>query len=361
MTEKNIEKILKDALSREEDVSADVKDELFRKMEVQNMKKNGVSFTKIIRGVAAVAACFVLSIGVLANVDEKTSYVVNNILGVRHIAKVVTFRTYEDDNGNGVSAYVEKPRVEGLEDMKKAEDELNGKIDEYYDSLIKLYESEKEVSGEEGHFNMTTGYDVMANNDEYFSIKVWTNIVMGGSTEYHKTFTVNKNLEKVVDFADFFATEEERNALKEVILAKMDEITSKNGDLVYWKDSVVIDDNTKFYINENNEFVVYYDKYEVAPGFMGMQFFTVGKVDKDGKVALVSKESDSFTKVSGKVVEGSMNFVIIEDEDGKLYEFSKEDATIITHSENGLVLGSNVDIYYDASLENLVAFEIEIY
>lgn len=360
MTEKNIEKILKDTLSQEKDVSKEVKDELFRKMEGENMKNNGISFTKIIRNTAAVAACFLLSIAVMANADVTTSDFVNNIPIVKNIAKVVTFRTYEDDNGKGVSAYFEKPKVEGLESMKKAEDELNKKIDEYYDSLIKLYESEKEVSDEEGHFNMTTGYNVMADNDEYFSIRVWTNIVMGGSTEYHKTFTVNKGMEKVVDFSDFFATQQERDALKDVILAKMDEITSKNEDLVYWKENVVIDDNTKFYINENGEFVVYFNKYEVAPGFMGVQSFAVGKADKNGNVTLDDKKSDSFTKVTGKVVEATMNFVTIQDENGTLYDFSTEDATIITHGE-GLLLDSIVDIYYDASLENLVAFEIEIY
>ncbi|HHV11143.1 MAG TPA: DUF3298 domain-containing protein [Clostridiales bacterium] len=68
------------------------------------------------------------------------------------------------------------------------------------------------------------------------------------------------------------------------IIRQMKERADANPDYVYWgvtdNDSsmegfTTVDENTKFYLNSEGKPVVYFDKYEVAPGFMGAQEFVI--------------------------------------------------------------------------------------
>ncbi|MGN0308203.1 MAG: RsiV family protein, partial [Lachnospiraceae bacterium] len=72
----------------------------------------------------------------------------------------------------------------------------------------------------------------------------------------------------------------------ESILSQMDERMAENEDYVYWgsrKDDddidmggfTTVDENTTFYINEAGNPVITFAKYEVAPGFMGVQEFEI--------------------------------------------------------------------------------------
>lgn len=67
----------------------------------------------------------------------------------------------------------------------------------------------------------------------------------------------------------------------EQILEQMDERTAENPDYTYWGSDMdgftTIGDDTRFYINSSGNPVIVFEKYEVAPGFMGAQEFEIVK------------------------------------------------------------------------------------
>jgi hypothetical protein len=86
------------------------------------------------------------------------------------------------------------------------------------------------------------------------------------------------------------------NEIKKQMITQME----KNSDLTYWvknpnkKDDNPIDPFEKikpdqnFYINKDNKLVISFDKYEVAPGYMGIVEFVIPTDVL--KAALVSDE-----------------------------------------------------------------------
>lgn len=65
------------------------------------------------------------------------------------------------------------------------------------------------------------------------------------------------------------------------ILDQMQERTAQNPDYTYWGSDMdgftTISEDSNFYINEAGNPVIVFDKYEVAPGFMGRQEFEIIK------------------------------------------------------------------------------------
>lgn len=105
-----------------------------------------IQFTKK-TGLTAAAA--LLAITVMANVSPTTANAMENIPVLGTIAKVVTFRTFEDTKDN-YEAKIDIPQV-SIGDQ--ANTEVNKSIEEYANQLIAEYEKEvtEDVAGE-GHY-----------------------------------------------------------------------------------------------------------------------------------------------------------------------------------------------------------------
>ncbi len=349
MMEKNVEEILKKSLSGEHDADETLKSEVLGKMKITE-NKNTIKFGKIIRNTAAIAACFVLCIGAAANMSSAAYNVLSGVPAIGTITELITFRTYTDNSGKN-TAYVEKPDIDGYENVTK-------EIDGYIDEIIADYEADRSMSeavGETDRLNMTTGYAIVGETEQLFSIKIWTNTVMAGAQEYNKFFVVDKATGEKITFNDLFPTDEDKAELKELLLAKMYEIGTK-GDVAYNTDSLVIDENTKFYIDGDNRIILSFDKYEVTAGAFGVQEFIVGAL-KDGKAELRENGAYHVEKISGEVLDAAMNNLIIKDYNGETHEIFKGDAVIINHGD-GLLIGDNVTVYYTGVTKGVIYADI---
>ena len=80
-----------------------------------------------------------------------------------------------------------------------------------------------------------------------------------------------------------FGNKDYVKVISENIKEQMRERMKKNSEDVYWLDDDEIDDfkdiskDQNFYINKNNDLVICFDKYEVAPGSSGLVEFTIPK------------------------------------------------------------------------------------
>ena len=106
---------------------------------------------------------------------------------------------------------------------------------------------------------------------------------MGGSQSYAKIFSVDKKSGKQITLKNLFKKgsgyiDRISDNIKEQMRAQMKE----NADVTYFVDDEnnkfnlkSISNKTNFYVNEKGELTLVFDKYEVAPGYMGMVEFSI--------------------------------------------------------------------------------------
>ena len=126
--------------------------------------------------------------------------------------------------------------------------------------------------GEKGNESLTSGYKVVTDNDKLFCLRIDTVIAMGGSQSYAKIFSVDKKSGKQITLKNLFKKgsgyiDRISDNIKEQMRAQMKE----NADVTYFVD----DENNKFNVNEKGKLTLVFDKYEVAPGYMGMVEFSI--------------------------------------------------------------------------------------
>ena len=239
-----------------------------------------IQFTKK-TGLTAAAA--LLAITVMANVSPTTANAMENIPVLGTIAKVVTFRTFEDTKDN-YEAKIDIPQV-SIGDQ--ANTEVNKSIEEYANQLIAEYEKEvtEDVAGE-GHYSVTSSYQVVTDNDKYLSLRINTTVIMASGADFVKIFTIDKATGQVVTLKDLFRDKADYiQALSDNIKEQMRAQMAADDSKMYFfesgeeaaEDFNQITGDESFYFNGNGELVLVFDEYTVAPGYMGVVEFTIPK------------------------------------------------------------------------------------
>ena len=248
---------------------------------------------KVTKWSGAVVTAAMVSIVILANSNQSIAHAMGEIPVLGSISKIVTFRTYTDKTNN-FEANVEVPQID-LEmevntdkeetTISNAANEVNKSIEEYTDMLIKQYETDLKASEGLGNYAMDTSYEVITNNDNMLSIRINTVVAMGGSNSYSKIFHIDKQTDKVITLGDLFKEDSDYiGVISEAIINMMVEQMAADEMISYFYESEVPDwdfkeikEEQNFYINDKEEIVIVFNKYEVAPGYMGMVEFVIPK------------------------------------------------------------------------------------
>ena len=134
----------------------------------------------------------------------------------------------------------------------------------------------------EGYVGMDTTYQILRNDDMLLSVRFETTINAGGSGQYSRSFTLDKQTGKLLELGDLFQPDSDYIALisEEILRQMTQQVEAGEADYFIpggiWSDEecfreIAADQN--FYINDQNQLVVVFDEYEVAPGSMGMPEF----------------------------------------------------------------------------------------
>ena len=233
-------------------------------------------------GIAVAAAAMLVTMGAGTVVTQaKTSLPVYKV----SLAKKYT----NNQKGKQMEASVKIPKVKitGTDGkvMKSESEKLNAAISSYQNKFIKDYKKDVAAikKGEKGNESLTSGYKVVTDNDKLFCLRIDTVIAMGGSQSYAKIFSVDKKSGKQITLKNLFKKgsgyiDRISDNIKEQMRAQMKE----NADVTYFVDDEnnkfnfkSISNKTNFYVNEKGELTLVFDKYEVAPGYMGRVEFSI--------------------------------------------------------------------------------------
>lgn len=257
---------------------------LDREQEKNFPQKRGAGYwsKRIVVGVVAVS----LALVIIVNCNNTIAYAMKDIPVIGSIVEVVIFKTYVSEDKD-MKANVETPYVKVEEDsiVKDAAEEMNQKIQEYTDRVIEQYKDDVKECNGEGYEEVTTDYEVVTDNAQLFSLRINTTVALNTSGITIKIYHIDKTTGKMITLSDLFVEGSDyKTIISENIKEQMrEEMKEKDGEVIYFLDDTEfeewnfksITDEANFYFNEENNLVFVFDKYEVAPGYMGVCEFEI--------------------------------------------------------------------------------------
>lgn len=244
-------------------------------------EQKGVIIMKFAKHTGGVAAAAMLTITLLANLNPTTANAMEQIPVIGSIAKVVTFRTFEDKKGN-FEADIQVPQVT-LENSGETQVPANKSIEEYANEFIADYEKELAANNGEGHYGVDSRYKVVTDTDKYLSIRIDTTLTMASGTQFVKIFTIDKTTGNVITLAELLKNKPAAlEAVSDQIKQQMEAQMAADENIFYFYHSEMPEEDFKgltgdesYYFNQNGELVIAFNEYDVAPGYMGAVEFTI--------------------------------------------------------------------------------------
>lgn len=241
----------------------------------------------IISGVLTTCLAMSFLFVFLVNTNKSFAVSVSTIPVVNQIAKLVTVQNLvEEDDTKLVKANIpaiqntgntdleKRINYEIMEKMNEVLEEANKRAKEYKDAVI-------ETGGTEEDYHpilINIDYEMKYSGDDLVSFLI--NKCETLASAYTEQFIYNVDLEtgKELNLRDVLGDNYKQIIDNEV--CKQIEERKKNPDNIYFEKGEggfegIEDEYQEFYINENRKVVVVFPKYEIAPGYMGIQEFEI--------------------------------------------------------------------------------------
>ncbi|MGX9757803.1 DUF3298 domain-containing protein [Clostridioides difficile] len=250
----------------------------------QNKKINRWRFKVIMA-----SACMFI---VLVNISPVFADNFSKLPIIGGLVEVVTIKNYSLKNEN-YEAKIDIPKIHGLKD-KNLEKRLNNSFmedgkrlyDEFQNRMEKI-----ELSKNKEHKYLSLSYSVKNNSKDFLSIEMTKNEIEASSYVSKIHYNVDKKRQIVLTLPMLFKDDKYikviSDNIKEQMRNQMKNDSTKSYFIDQGKDSPVKDFETinkyqDFYFNKNEDFVICFDQFEVAPGYMGsVEFVIPYKVIKD--------------------------------------------------------------------------------
>lgn len=234
-------------------------------------------------GSAAAAMLFTAGL----NVSPAMARTLSEIPVVGSVVKVLTWTEYEVAEDT-YDANIKVPSIENLENQKLA-NTLNEKYraegKALYDNFIAEVGDLKANGG--GHLGVDSGYDIKTDNDQILSIGRYIVNTVGSSSTVMHYDTIDKENEILITLPMLFKDDSYIKTISENIIEQMRKQAASDSDKVFWvkgggipdqelfEEFKTINAEQQFYISDKGKLVISFDKYEVAPGYMGIVEFEI--------------------------------------------------------------------------------------
>lgn len=266
-------------------------EEMKKKIDMARMdKKRKERFQRFkLSGITVVAAA--LAFVILPNTNADIAHAMSKMPVIGRIVDVVTFEKYTYENENNF-ANVEIPQISNTQgdslNGNNVIEQVNKDIKEYTDILINQFNKDaKEYK--EANKGLDISWDVVTDTEEWFTLRINILDTQASGYEHYAFYHINKMTGEISELNDLFVEGADYiSIISDNIKAQMRSLM-QNDENVYFLDSEDTVDNfdtikekQNFYFNADNELVIVFDEYEVAPGFMGsVEFAIENEVIKD--------------------------------------------------------------------------------
>lgn len=251
------------------------------------IRKKRYIFPKVIGSLAACCAAFIFAV----NTNTVFAESIYKIPVLGDFAKVVTFKQYQsEDNIKIVNVKIPALQETGNNKLEnKINQEIRNKIDllveeskqhaqEYYDAFM-------ETGGKQEDFlpvDIVVDYEVKHSDDNQVSFVVTR--FEGSFSAYTEKYYYNIDLAtgKELTLKDVLGENYKEKANTSIQQQIQQQMKDESSDKSYFVPEDLtglefksIRDDQGFYINEDGKTVIVFDKYEIAPGYMGFPEFVI--------------------------------------------------------------------------------------
>ena len=230
----------------------------------------------------ASCACFVL----LVNASPTFAQAVSNVPVLGSLARVFTVTEYTiEDREHLIDVRLPALDMEGNSDL---EQRINTEIQTRIDQV--LQEAEDRARETKAAFVATGGdpdefmpiiisvdYEIKCQNDQYLSFIITKTETLASAYSEYYAYNIDLQAGKELTLKDVLGPdymELANEAVREGIAQR-----AQDPDNVYFEPGEggfeSIDEDQTFYLNQEGNAVVVFEKYEIAPGYMGMQEFEI--------------------------------------------------------------------------------------
>ncbi len=255
-----------------------------------NKNKSRFYINRVVTVCSSVCLLFIL----LLNVNPSFANTVNDIPVIGKITSIFTIREYfKEDDSEIIN--VKEPAI--ITNNKDVEEKINNiianKIKELEkESELSVDEIKKEINYKDRRgsiypkVNVRIDYEIKYNQNNILSFVLIKE--EGINTTSKDLYTYNFNLESgnEITLEELLGNNYEDTINKE-IRNQIAEREEKDKNQLFFNENDNIDNYFKgiskdqnFYINENKNPVVVFNKYEIAPGYMGIQEFEIKDEEK---------------------------------------------------------------------------------
>lgn len=218
------------------------------------------------KGAIAVAAAFAICI-VSVNTSATVANAMGNVPLLGKFFEVITIRDYSED---GIHA--QYPSVK--EEDSVAVDAVNKDTQAYIDELIEIFNEEH---ANEEYASLDVTYEVLVDNDKYFSMDIIGTETTAGGYSFHQAYSIDKASDTLLTLPDLF--DKGANYIDPISAEIVKQMKAdENTDYFIGAENdgfEKIDAYQNFYMDENGQIVICFNEYEVGPGSIGTPKFTI--------------------------------------------------------------------------------------
>ncbi len=252
---------------------------------------------KFIKWATTAAAALLLCFTVGLNTSESFAMGMAELPIIGTVAKVLTVRPYhtvEDDTVTDVevpevivdnaSEDVENAIIDVNAEIQSIVDEFTAQkqqeIDEYKEAFLSTGGTDEEWAENEPAINV--GYEVKYQSESKLSLLLEGYMTLYSSSDERHFYNLDLVTGEELTLTDLLG-EDAYTYAADCVKAQMKERAAADDTLTYWgvtdendgMEFIGVTEETPFYLNEAGNVVISYNKYDVAPGFMGIQEFEI--------------------------------------------------------------------------------------
>ena len=271
----------------------------------QNSKKRLLFFPghqKAARAVAAAAGVLIVFTAGL-NTSQAFAETMKQVPGLGILADVLTIRSYHESDGD-VNINAEVPGIIKEESqpenqsgtVRSVNEQIQKIVDDYMEQGKREFEEYKKAyfatgGTKEGwgdrQMDISTHYDVKNQSEELLSLELVTIKGWVNAEENRYYYNLNLKEDRELSLKDVMGSDYVDFCNKEIVKQIKERMATDENQVFFGfeKDDdgmvegfTTVDETTDFYINENNEVVLVFPKYSIAPGYMGITEFNMGKM-----------------------------------------------------------------------------------
>lgn len=271
---KEFDKYIRNSVAKEEiKMSPNVSKRIENSLENLPEKEHKLQKNSYQRNWITLAASFaIFFLCFMPNISVTYAQTMMEVPIIGDIIKVFTIRKeiYEDGH-HELNVEIPKINDEANEEVSF----INKDIEELTNAVIQKFYDDIELSPD-GYGSIYIDYEVITNDMSWFTLKLNVEEVTGSSNSYAKFYHIDREKGVYVQLKDILS-ESEFKEVESYLLKTMKEQMEYSENIIYFinNDLDILHENSNFYYNENKDLVIVYNKYDIAPGYMGSLEFVI--------------------------------------------------------------------------------------